>query len=119
MHTTMARSHRRRRNGFALAFTLLAMMVLGALAGGLFFVTLRERRDARDALRRVRSLSAAEFGVYTVATSSVWNPFWNTTPQRGLLDARAYQPGDGSLDSVQVWKLSSSDFRLSSEGYSG
>jgi hypothetical protein len=119
MHTTTPRSQRRRRTGFALAFTLLAMTVLGALAGGVFFVTLRESRDARDALRRVRAVSAAEFGVYTLAASSVWNPFWNTTPQRGLLDARVYQPGDGSLDSVQVWKLSPSDFRVASEGYSG
>src|SRR6185437_15696167 len=119
MHITTPRSHRRRRTGFALAFTLLAMTVLGALAGGVFFVTLRESRDARDALRRVRAVSAAEFGVYTVAASSVWNPFWNTTPQRGLVDARTYQPGDGSLDSVQVWKLSPSDFRVASEGYSG
>ena len=119
MNTRISRLHRHCRHGFALAFTLLAMTVLGALSGGLFFVMLRERRDARDALRRVRALSAAEFGLYIVQSPSEWNPIWNATPARGLLDSRAFEPGDGSLDSVQIWKLAPSDFRVTSQGFSG
>lgn len=119
MNTRMSRLRPQCRHGFALAFTLLAMTVLGALAGGLFFVTLRESRDARDALHRVRALSAAEFGLYTMQSSTGWNPLWNATPARGPLDSLAFVPGDGSLDSVQVWKLAPSDFRVASQGFSG
>ena len=119
MNSRTSRLRPQRRRGFALAFTLLSITVLGALAGGLFFVTLRESRDARDALHRVRALSAAEFGAYTVQSSVGWNPLWNATPTRGLLDSLAFEPGDASLDSVQIWKLAPSDFRVVSQGFSG
>src|SRR4029450_4690983 len=56
-------SSSKRREGFALAVAMVAIVVIGALIGGAFFTSTQEYRIGRNSLRDQRAFSAAETGV--------------------------------------------------------
>lgn len=109
---------RRRRAGIALAMTVVAMAVLGALITGLFFASMREYRDGRDALERTRALAAAEYGLHATLAPTRWLARWNTDTGRGRLAGARYALG-GATDSVEVWKVAPTGFVVISEGRAG
>lgn len=98
---------------------LIAMTVLAITAAGSHFVALRASRDSRDALRRARVLAAAEYGLYRSLDPAEWPPAWNTTAERGLLATRSYHLERGVVDTVRIWKLTTSSFFLTSEAMDG
>ena len=56
------RSSGKAHPGVALVMAVVAMAVLGALMAGVFFTALREQRDGRDSVSRVKALAVAEYG---------------------------------------------------------
>src|SRR5687768_335875 len=53
----------KRREGFALAVAMVAIVVIGALIAGAFFTSTQEYRVGRNSLMDQRAFSAAETGV--------------------------------------------------------
>lgn len=109
----------RPRSGIALLVVLVTIVVIGVVSAALFVVALSDARGARSSPDRARALWAAESGIALAATRDAWSPIWNATPRRGRLAQRVLAPGDGSLDSVGIWKLARADFLLVSTGVSG
>ena len=98
---------------------VVAMAVLGALVAGVFFTALREQRDGRDSVNRVRALAVAEYGLATATSPDSWRPSWNITASRGPLHVFSYDPGPGTSDTVRLWKLERNSFLLASTGVAG
>jgi Tfp pilus assembly protein PilX len=53
----------KRREGFALAVAMVAIVVIGALIAGAFFTSTQEYRIGRNSLIDQRAFAAAEAGV--------------------------------------------------------
>ncbi|HEX5437281.1 MAG TPA: hypothetical protein VFW98_08975 [Gemmatimonadaceae bacterium] len=111
---------RHRREGFALAIAIAAIIVIGALIAGVFFASTQQYRIGRNTLLQTRALDAAEYGVNTLFDTSrtidAWDAGWNTTTSRGLLATLAFAPGSNVVDTVQVTKLDDQQFFITSEG---
>ncbi|HEY9516457.1 MAG TPA: hypothetical protein VIQ74_12320 [Gemmatimonadaceae bacterium] len=107
------------RPGVALAMVVVAMAVLGALVAGVFFAAMRDLRDGRDSISRVRALAAAEHGLELALAPGRWQSDWNTSSIRGLLASWPYDPGSGTSDTVQIWKLTSNSFLVTSSAAAG
>jgi hypothetical protein len=69
-----------RRNGFALAATLLALLLISALVTAVFFAATEETKIGAASAKHQRTLSAAESAAEM--TIADWNPDWS--PQVGL-----------------------------------
>lgn len=110
-----------RREGFALAVALAAIVIIGALIVGVFFASTQEYRVGRNSILQTRALTAAEYGLDAVlqkGTTNGWVRSWNTASP-GVLAVRQYVPGDGSVDTVRVTALGHGNFLVVSEGRSG
>ncbi len=116
---TARRAAARARPGVALVMAVVAMAVLGALVTGVFFAALREQRDGRDSVNRVRALAAAEYGLAAALSPGVWRPSWKVTARRGVLAAFDGGPEAGASHSVRLWKLTRNSFLVASAGASG
>src|SRR4051812_10364462 len=108
----------RNRPGFALAVSLAAIVIIGAIITGMFFASTQEYRMSRNSAMQARALTTAEYGMNNVLTTGQWNPAWNTAAA-GLLSTVVYSPGDGGLDTVRVTKLSDGMFQVTSTGRVG
>jgi Tfp pilus assembly protein PilV len=108
----------RTRHGFALVIALAAIVIIGAIITGMFFASTQDYRVSRNSSSQARALTAAEYGLNNVMTSTQWNSAWNTSAN-GLLATVAYQPGDGAVDTVRVTKLTDALFTLTSTGRAG
>lgn len=107
------------RPGVALVMAVVAMAVLGALVAGVFFSALREQRDARDSVRRVQALAAAEYGLAAALSPDSWRSVWNITSRRGPLHRSVYTPDPGTSDTVRIWKLERNALLITSVGVAG
>src|SRR5688500_20276361 len=76
----------KRREGFALAVAMVAIVVIGALIAGAFFTSTQEYRLGRNSLMDQRAYSAAEAGV----TQPV--PGWLKSPNRTVANAATARP---------------------------
>jgi hypothetical protein len=112
----------RTRPGFALAVSLGAIVIIGAIITGIFFASTQEYRMSRNSANQARALTAAEYGMNAILTTGSqpgnWDTKWNTD-SIGLLATVGYLPGDGSFDTVRVTKLSNAMFLLTSTGRVG
>jgi hypothetical protein len=100
--------------------TIGAIAVIGALAIGVVFSALLERREAMQQLLRARALDAAELGLAASIAPAVWNPSWSTSPVRGILANRSHPLDDAdAIDSVRITKLSSRLFLVVSDARVG
>lgn len=108
----------RNRPGFALAISLAAIVIIGAIITGMFFASTQEYRMSRNSAMQARALTAAEYGMNAILQSGRWNPAWNTAATGHLADT-VFVPGDGGLDTVRVTKLSEGMFTLTSTGRVG
>ncbi len=71
---------RERRDGFALAAALLALLLISALVTAVFFAATEETKIGAASAKHQLALSAAESAV--AMTIADWNPAWS--PQVGL-----------------------------------
>src|SRR5712671_3835860 len=74
------RLRRERRDGFALAATLLVLLLISALVTAVFFAATEETKIGTASAKHQLALSAAESAVEM--TIADWNPAWS--PQVGL-----------------------------------
>jgi hypothetical protein len=97
-----------------------AIAVIGALAVGVVFSALLERREAMQQLYRARALDAAELALAHFIAPTVWDPSWSATPSRGVVATRFYTlPAADATDSVRIAKLSSRLFLVVSDARVG
>ncbi|HKG95314.1 MAG TPA: hypothetical protein VKA84_25570 [Gemmatimonadaceae bacterium] len=106
----------RNRPGFALGLALMAIVIIGAMIVGAFFMSAQEYRVGRNAVTQANALAAAEYGQDT--TLSGWNKAWNKLAI-GSTIVRTYAPGGGVVDTVRITKLDSLSYLVVSEGQSG
>jgi hypothetical protein len=112
-----------RRKGFALAVAIGAIVIIGALIAGVFFASTQEFRIGRNTLLQTRALTAAEQGLYTVASlppAGLWSsPLYTGMVSGATAAPIQILPGDGSVDTVRVTKLNDLNFLVVSEGRAG
>ena len=115
------RFHQTPRRGFALAVSLLAIVIIGALIAGAFFASTQESRVGRNTLVQQRAFSAAEYGLNeTVAT---FDKSLNLTMVAGEVQQLTYnsssaagtQPS-GARSNVRLTKLNDALYWVVSEG---
>ena len=100
--------------------TLGAIAVIGALAIGVVFSALLERREAMQQLLRARALDAAELGLAQLIAPTVWDSSWSASAIRGVLATRSYSlPTVDAIDSLRIAKLSSRLFLVVSDARVG
>lgn len=110
-----------RRDGFALAVAIGAIVVIGALIAGVFFASTQQFRIGRNTLLQTRALTAAESGLnalFDSTQSSIkWKAAWNVAPP-GVKDTVVFT-SPGVVDTVQLTKLNETNFLLVSEARAG
>ena len=106
----------RRRGGFALGLALMAIVIIGALIVGAFFMSAQEYRVGRNAVTQANALAGAEYGQSAVYAG--WDKSWNKLAI-GSTIVRAYSPGGGVVDTVRITKLDSLNYLVVSEARAG
>ena len=107
----------RQRRGFALAMSLLAIVVIGAMVAGGYLAGIQYYRIGRNSLVEQRAMAATELGLDSAY--AMWNKSWNTQPT-GTVTTLAYSAGDGSwVDTVRMTKLNQLSLLIVSEGRAG
>jgi hypothetical protein len=113
---------RHRRDGFALAVAIGAIVVIGALIAGVFFASTQQYRIGRSTIMQTRAQTAAEYGLDALLdplqtqSDARWNSVWNTNSSAPGLKGRVVFAYNGALDTVRVTKLSRTGFLVTSEG---
>lgn len=102
--------------GIALAVAIFALVVLGGLIAGSFFVAMLEQRVGRNTLKQQTAFSTAE----TAAQSAVLS--WNTTTYNGMLNGDSVVTNgtgpDGGWFRLTVKRLGDEVFLARGEGFS-
>ena len=104
------------RRGFALAVSMMAIVVIGALIAGAFFASTQEYRVGRNTLTGQRAFSVAEFGLNKEI--SEWDRSRNLpgAMATGTIDASPVHVVDGDTAFVTITKLNDNTFWVMSEG---
>lgn len=107
----------RSRRGFALALSLLAIVVIGAMVAGGYLAGVQYYRMGRNSLVEQRALAVAELGLDSAYAT--WSKSWNTQSV-GTVTTLAYSATDGSwVDTVRITKLNQLSSLIVSEGRAG
>jgi hypothetical protein len=108
--------HGSERRGFALAVSMMAIVVIGALIAGAFFASTQEYRVGRNTLVGQRAFSVAEFGLNKEI--SEWDRGRNLPGGMavGEVDATPQHVVDGDTAFVTITKLNENTFWVVSEG---
>ena len=107
-----------RREGFALAVALGAIVVIGTLIAGAFWTSMQHYRSTRNTLSQERALNAAEFGHSWVLAN------WNSAAAKSMAlgNSVVFAPtipgGLGTAD-VRMTRLNQNTYWVVSEGKSG
>src|SRR5688500_14732112 len=108
----------KRREGFALAVAMIAIVVIGALIAGAFFTSTQEYRLGRNSLMDQRAYSAAEAGVTQPIQG--WLKSLNLTVANGVTFGPDTLKIDGGRYAVRrVTRLDDYTFWVTSDGYAG
>ena len=70
-----------RREGFALAVAIFAIVVIGGIVAGAFFASNQDYRIGRNTLLQERALAASEYGLNMAINN--WNSTTNVTMATG------------------------------------
>jgi hypothetical protein len=111
-----------RRQGFALAVALAAIVIIGGLIAGVFYASTQEYRIGRNTILQTRALATAEYGISYLlmgADTNQWSSTWNANPTPGLLATKVYTVSSGAIDTVRVFNLTNGNFLVTSEGRIG
>jgi hypothetical protein len=108
----------KRREGFALAVAMVAIVVIGALIAGAFFTSTQEYRLGRNSLMDQRAYSAAEAGV----TQPIQG--WLKTLNLSVLNGTTFGPdtlkmNGGGYAVRRVTRLDDYTFWVTSDGHAG
>lgn len=108
----------KRREGFALAVAMVAIVVIGALIAGAFFTSTQEYRIGRNSLMDQRAFAAAETGVTQPIEG--WLRQLNLSMANGetLKPDTLTIPG-GSYAVRRITRLDNYTFWITSDGYAG
>jgi hypothetical protein len=108
----------KRREGFALAVAMVAIVVIGALIAGAFFTSSQEYRAGRNSLVDQRAYSAAEAGVTQPIQG--WLKSLNLSMKNGDTNAPDMLKIDGGGYAIRrVTRLDDYTFWVISDGYAG
>jgi hypothetical protein len=108
----------KRREGFALAIAMIAIVVIGALIAGAFFTSTQEYRVGRNSLVDQRAYAAAEAGVNEPIQG--WIKRLNLSMVNGTTsDSNKLVLGDGSYAVRRITRLNDYTFWVMSDGYAG
>lgn len=107
----------KRREGFALAVAMVAIVVIGALIAGAFFTSTQEYRVGRNSLMDQRAFSAAETGV--TQTLQGWLRANNVTMDIGATRFDTLKINGGSYAVRRLTKVDTATLWLMSDGYAG
>ena len=113
------RSHspNRQRPGFALAMSLLAIVVIGAMVAGGYMAGIQYYRMGRNSLVEQRAMAATELGLDSAY--ALWSKSWNTQAT-GTITTLAYSAANGTwVDTVRITKLNQLSSLVVSEGRAG
>lgn len=105
------------REGFALVMALGAIVVIGALVAGAFFVSTRDLRSGRAALSQEQAQLAAEYAMNEAREAMTTNKPINL--QIGQTRIYTYNVTAGSADTAWVTKLSDVNYLLNATGRAG
>jgi hypothetical protein len=107
----------KRREGFALAVAMLAIVVIGALIAGAFFTSTQEYRIGRNSLVDQRAFSAAETGV--TQPIQAWLRANNVTMNPGDTRKDSLDLTGGSYAIRRITMLDNATYWVTSDGYAG
>jgi hypothetical protein len=108
----------KRREGFALAVAMVAIVVIGALIAGAFFTSTQEYRIGRNSLMDQRAFTAAEAGVTQPVQG--WIKQLNLSMGNGTTRAPDTLRLDGGGYAVRrITRLDDYTFWVMSDGYAG
>lgn len=112
MHTPDLRSER----GIALAISVFALVIIGALVAGTFFAGRLERSSGQNSAYQIQAFQAAEAGVATVVNN--WLPStYNNQAEGDDVDVLTTSLGGGGQEfTTTVTKLNSNLFLVRAEG---
>src|SRR5678815_1330361 len=91
-------SSTKRREGFALAVAMVAIVVIGALIAGAFFTSTQEYRIGRNSLMDQRAFAAAEAGV--------------TQPIQGWLKQLNLSMANGATNNPDTLKITGGSYAV-------
>lgn len=115
--------NRQRREGFALAVAILAIVVIGGLIAGVFFATTQQFRIGRNQQLQSRAMAAAEYGQNRAVVSGPIGQGWNaaiTNLAMGRVDSSmSFTTADGGRADVRVTRMGNSTYLISSQGSAG
>lgn len=104
--------------GIALPAVLFALVSLGLLASGLFFVAVQELRSGRNALSAVQALAAAEGAADSIV--SHWNgAVYNLIPVGGRLELRLAHLGEAGGATATLTRTGDNYFLIQVEAAVG
>lgn len=107
------RTHTPRREGFALALAMIAIVVIGALIAGAFFASTQEMRVGRNTLLQTRAFASAEYGLNMIQRD--WDKTPNLTMKNGAIFDTTYT-APGVYAHVKYTRLNNETFWIVSEG---
>jgi len=111
-------SNSKRREGFALAVAMVAIVVIGALIAGAFFTSTQEYRIGRNSLMDQRAFAAAEAGVTQPIQG--WLKQLNLSMVPGVTNKPdTLQITGGSYAVRRMTRLDDYTFWVTSDGYAG
>jgi hypothetical protein len=108
----------KRREGFALAVAMIAIVVIGALIAGAFFTSTQEYRVGRNSLVDQRAYTAAEAGVTQPIQG--WLKQLNLSMNNGATSSPdTMQISGGGYAVRRITRLDDYTFWVMSDGYAG
>lgn len=114
-----------RREGFALALAIGAIVVIGALIAGVFFASSQQFRIGRSTLLQTRARAGAEYGLNSLFDTNTanahtqWRSAWNNSTALGVQSVIPVASTGDVWDTVRVTKLNTLSFLVTSEAGTG
>jgi hypothetical protein len=108
-------SLRNRREGFALAMAIIAIVVIGTLIASGYFLSTQEFRLGRNTLNQQRAFMASEYGLNREQNG--WDKVKNLTMAYGETRTDTFSTGGGTTAIVRVTRLNEYSFWAVSQGY--
>ena len=105
----------RNERGIALVVAIVALVVIGAIIAGTFFVSTLEQRTSFNTVQTTQAFEAAEAGLQDATAN--WNAGWNSMASgatQGPYTISSF--GGGSSYSYQITRLNGQVFLLKSTG---
>jgi Tfp pilus assembly protein PilX len=103
--------------GIALVVAILALVVIGAIVAGTFFISTVEQRTSFNTVQTTQAFEAAEAGLQDGTAN--WNTNWNSMASgtiQGPFTSSSYAASSGSSYNYTVTRLNNQLFLLKSTG---